>query len=266
MGPALLGLFVQGDDDHLEVEERRVDVLGLAQRDAVGLGLVRPLRPSQIHHVQLRPQHHVRTDLAAFDEDGEDAVRPRRGLVHRRRRDGAVRVAEEEQVQCVLFALGAVEAEVAEVEVAVGVFHHLHALHVRLRLGLVARVQQVKALLVVNLHVRDVRRPLRTRPRTELCEDEPDGPRDDAAVLVPLRAARDRKRLARARLAVRKDRRIVAVERVHDHALADPVEDLLLVNVHGQNVVELEPVLGARVVDVVGDALFLLLRDVPLDH
>lgn len=47
--------LVQREDDHLEVEERLVDVLGLAQRLPLGRRLVHTLRPREIHQIQLRP-------------------------------------------------------------------------------------------------------------------------------------------------------------------------------------------------------------------
>ena len=77
-------LLVQGQDNHLEVEERLVDVPRLPQCLPPRCRLVHALRPGQVAQVQLAPPHAVLrpcTAPATLEGESEDAVGAGGGLL-----------------------------------------------------------------------------------------------------------------------------------------------------------------------------------------
>eukprot|EP00227_Mantoniella_beaufortii_P007019 CAMPEP_0197614954 /NCGR_PEP_ID=MMETSP1326-20131121/59788_1 /TAXON_ID=1155430 /ORGANISM="Genus nov. species nov., Strain RCC2288" /LENGTH=141 /DNA_ID=CAMNT_0043183835 /DNA_START=1490 /DNA_END=1915 /DNA_ORIENTATION=- len=120
-------------------------------------------------------------------------------------------------------------------------------------------LQQVVALVVVDLHVADMHGVRGVRLLGHLAIDAADGARDDAAVHVLLGASGDGERLARARLSVREHGAVEALQRAQDHLGGDALEHLVLLRVRADDAVELELVVLALVVHV---PLQVVARDV----
>jgi len=123
-----------------------------------------------------------------------------------------VSVSDEEQVQGVFFVRGTMHREVFKDKLVVGDFVHLHLRQIEEALSCMVLVQQVVAAVIVDLKVTHIDRVLERVPFRDLVEDVAYRPRDNAAVCVPLGTTSDGVCLARARLSIREDRSIVAVE------------------------------------------------------
>eukprot|EP00982_Pelagococcus_subviridis_P009496 30927-Pelagococcus_subviridis.AAC.6 len=199
------------------------------------------------------------------------ALRPRGRHVHRRLRDGAVRVAQEEQVQRVLLGFATMRAQILQVKVPGVVLSHADPRQVLERFRVVLRVEQVVALVLVNFHVRHVHLVLPVRLLRDVRVQSRDGPRDDPAVGVPLDAAGYRERLPASRLPVREHGAVEPIERAGDHLRRASLEDLVLLRVRREHAVELERVLFPLIVHVPGEVVSrdvehaLVLADVDRD-
>ena len=224
-------------DALLEVRERLVDVHGLALGRIVdrapGLGLVidvdlfQALAPGQVDQVELGVDHLFRAaePRALLEVDRKDAVRPvARSVEHvlcRRAHLGAA----EQAVEYVLLRVAGRDGEVFNVHAhaAVAVLADLPVLRLARLLA-----KQVEDALVVQLEVRAAHLVLVLGARVDLLEQVRDGARDAAALVVLREVAQHRKRLARARLPVRKDGAVRAVRRaLHDRAAARLVDRVL---------------------------------------
>ena len=75
--PPLCGFLVKRDNDLLQEEQRRVDVLRLVQHSSRRVCLRHTLTSSQINKMKFGLAHLVSAGEARFDGQGEDAVRPR---------------------------------------------------------------------------------------------------------------------------------------------------------------------------------------------
>ena len=110
----------------LQRVQGQVDVLRLAQRADADAGFAYALRPGEVHQVELPAAHGQRARLTPLDRHREHAVRPAGLQVHRRLRDGAVHVAQEKQIQRLLFRAGAMRRASARVDHPVVVFQQSH--------------------------------------------------------------------------------------------------------------------------------------------
>ena len=111
----------------LQRVQGQVDVLRLAQRaELFDAGFADALRPGEVHQVELPAAHGQRARLTPLNNHREHAVRPAGLQVHRRLRDGAVHVAQEKQIQRLLFRAGAVRRASARVDHPVVVFQQSH--------------------------------------------------------------------------------------------------------------------------------------------
>mmetsp|Transcript_13676 Transcript_13676/g.39094 ORF Transcript_13676/g.39094 Transcript_13676/m.39094 type:complete len:223 (+) Transcript_13676:1025-1693(+) len=120
--PFALRAFVQCDDDLLEVMERKVDGRRFLLELALHARLADTLAAGEVHQVQLRTADGVTIGLRGLDPQNEHAMASRRRVVHGRLGDDAVRVAEKQQVEGILFPLRHVHRQVAQLDVALLVF------------------------------------------------------------------------------------------------------------------------------------------------
>jgi len=110
--------------------------------------------------------------------------------------------------------------------------------------------EQVEASLVVDLEVRYADRILGLRVSGDARKEGAQRARDDATLAEGIHAACQRERFATARLAVREDRAIVALEDGSDDGLGDALEDLLLRRASLEHTVKAELPLVPLVVHV----------------
>ena len=142
----------------LERVKGEVDVLRLLEDLPRDASLGDALRPGEIHQAHLSATHEIAAVLATFDRHGEDAVRTRRREVHRGLGDGAVGVAQEEEVERVLLRL---RARRCTLQLTARTSPSSSSWRVTFgkvlqRLGLVVGVEEIVRLVVVHLDVRDV--------------------------------------------------------------------------------------------------------------
>eukprot|EP00754_Rhynchopus_humris_P015734 Rhum_TRINITY_DN14473_c10_g1::Rhum_TRINITY_DN14473_c10_g1_i1::g.93386::m.93386 len=232
-----------------ERQERLVDVRALPTPLPLHPRPRQALRPRQVDELHVRHKRRLRGRLQLLEGEDHNHVRPRRQLVHPRRRRLPRLHAAVEQLHGVL----------AAVHLRLDGTHHDHAL-LRLRIldqhhRLVAdryalcvvllrgvRAQEVPHLLVVDLKHRHGHRDLHRRVLLQLRLPVRAQVREEAGQnAVFLRGlwrvcgeagpgdAHQRVRLARAGLAIREEARVVAVHGVVHHRPAARVVDALLV-------------------------------------
>ena len=223
-------------DDVAERREAQVDLGRLLEPVAGRARLGLALRAGEVDEVELADADVLAAvvRLAALDDDGEDGVRARARLVHERRADRAVLLARLHHLVDLVRRLDDEAREVL----------HVHArVDVLLQVEPVLRVlrEQVADLLVVDLEVRRAHEVLLRRlGDRDLVEDLLERVGDDAAQLGRVGVALHRVRLARARLPVRKDGRVEAVEHGLDRRRGRLVVEPLLRDVGAEDVVERE--------------------------
>ena len=103
-------------------------------------------------------------------------------------------------------------------------------------------VQQIVAILVVNLHVADVHLELVCGVLSNMLKNVRQGARNDTTVSIALGATRYRESLSRSRLSVGENSAIVAIETPIDNILGNFVKDSFLLRQHVKDSCELENV------------------------
>ena len=127
-------------------------------------------------------------------------------------------------------------------ELPAGVLLHLHLGQVEERCRCMRLVQQIVAILVVNLQVADVHLELVSRVLPDVLENVRQGSRNDATISVTFRASSYREGLSRTSLSVGENCAIVALETPIDHILGDLIKDSFLLRQHVKDACELEDI------------------------
>lgn len=120
---------------------------------AINTRLAGSLRARQIDQVELGDSLHVLTQLLGLNLDDEDAVRTSTGVVLGCLAHHPVGVTNEEQVEGVLLALSTVHGKVFEHKLSCLVLLNLDLGQVHEVLAGVVLVQEVVAVVVVDLQV-----------------------------------------------------------------------------------------------------------------
>lgn len=223
-------------DDHPERRETLVNLLGLLERLPARARLADLFGPGQIDEIQIPALLRPGVDVALMDADDKDRMRARGFGVHVGGADGACLAAGLHDGVYFCFSADVDVGETLDVDAARLVFVDGEVV--------VRRGEQVADPFHVDFHVADLDRVLdvgvrRGDTREYLLRDA----RDETLELGVLDiGAHHRKRLARSRLAVAKER---AVEPHHD-ILHDPldteIENLNLGRRRGKDTVKAEPV------------------------
>ena len=123
---ASLCLLIELHNDHLQGKQRLVDVLSFADGLLVIVScLVDAFRTSQIDNVKLSNRARVFAHLLRVDFNDEDTMRTSRRVVLGRFGHNTIGIADEEQVQSILFIFSSMHRQILEVEATVLVLLHL---------------------------------------------------------------------------------------------------------------------------------------------
>mmetsp|Transcript_33763 Transcript_33763/g.86500 ORF Transcript_33763/g.86500 Transcript_33763/m.86500 type:complete len:502 (+) Transcript_33763:2100-3605(+) len=220
--------------DHIaQGAQTLVDICTLLQRLTCRTRALLPLGTGQVHEVELGEDVPGGVLLVLLvDLDGEDGVGARAGRVHHGGRHSTVLDTGLQHVFQLGRFLGHDLREVLYVDTHHRVLLHLEAAAQLATVG--DRVQEVEDDLVVDLEVRAHHEELACAHLLlrDVLKQSLVHARDDADQLRRGPRARHTPALAAASLPIRKNRPVVALERLHHRGLADRLIDGLLL--HGQ--------------------------------